>query len=287
MRARSCAVVIVQTQAIVLQIRPWSRTSHMVTWLTPGHGRIVTSVKGACRPKSAFLGQYDLFYTCDLLFYRREHEGVHAIRECAPVGLREPLRRRWRHAAAAGYLCDLTARVAAGQHEAAALFALLTHALDLLAAEDGEGRPGPPDLRALVLWYEVHLLRLLGLLPDLATCPHCHPPERAWLRFSLPSGRLLCPHLAKGLPGEATLALHRGVRELFLQLADGTECSAAEPRAGAGGDVLSADGARSNLLLGLSRFLGMFMTFHLEVPSAVRRVTWEMLDTTPARTPAR
>jgi DNA repair protein RecO len=263
--------VIIQTPAIVLHIRPWSRTSHMVTWLTPRHGKIVTSVKGACRPKSAFLGQYDLFYTCDLLFYRREHDGVHAIRECAPAELREPLRQRWRHAAAAAYLCDLTARVAAGLHESPALFALLTDALDLLA------RSPDIDLRALLLRYEARLLRLLGLSPDLAACPHCHPPERVWLRFSLPSGRLLCPHLAKSQRGEATLALHREVRALFLRLADAAEAPGAP----------LPPPLSPNLLLGLSRFLGMFMAFHLEVPSAVRRVAWEMVNATPAQTPAR
>jgi DNA repair protein RecO len=267
--------VIIQTQAIVLHIRPWSQTSHMVTWLTPRHGRIVTSVKGACRPKSAFLGQYDLFYTCDLLFYRREHDGVHAIRECTPVDLREPLRQHWRHTAAADYLADLTARVAADHHESPGLFSLLTHALDLLA------HAPVPDLRVLLLWHELHLLRLQGLMPDLAACPHCHPPEREWLRFSLPSGRLVCPHRAPIQPDEATATLHRSVRALLLRLA-------ATPRFDPSSPPWpdKKNGPTSNLLLGLSRFLGMFMVFHREVPSAVRRVTWEMLTPTPAQRPA-
>ena len=256
----------------------------MVTWLTPEHGKLVTSVKGACRPKSAFLGQYDLFYTCDLLFYRREHDGIHAIRECAPVCLREPLRRRWRHAAVASYLCDLTARVSVSHHESSALFALLTRALDRLAAGDDAFCPDASGLRALILWYEAHVLRLLGLLPDLAACPVCHPPDRVWLRFSLPSGRLLCPHLAQHQLGEATLALHRGVRELFLRLADATSAPGPDT---VRDSLCAASDVPLNLLLGLSRFLGMFMAFHLEVPSAVRRVTWEMVDTNPALTPAR
>ncbi len=267
--------MIIQTPAIVLNIRPWSQTSHMVTWLTPDFGRIVTAVKGACRPKSAFLGQYDLFYTCDLLFYRREHDGVHAIRECTPVALREPLRGRWRHILAASYLCDLTARVAPGQQESSGLFAMLSQTLDRLA-------DAPEiDLRGLILWHETHLLRLTGLLPDLSLCAQCHPSERMWLRFSLPSGRLTCPHLAKKQPGEAALTLHRAVRDFFLIL---TDAQRYEMAATAIASQKNDDGA--NLLLGLSRFLGMFMAFHLEVPSAVRRVTWEMLDTTPAQNPA-
>ncbi|HRR33132.1 MAG TPA: DNA repair protein RecO [Kiritimatiellia bacterium] len=267
--------MIIQTRAIVLHIRPWSQTSHMVTWLTPDYGRVVTAVKGACRPKSAFLGQYDLFYTCDLLFYRREHEGIHAIRECVPRDLREPLRRSWRHVVAASYLCDLTSRTVPGQQESDGLFALLSQTLDRLCHES------ETDLRALLLWYETHCLRQMGLLPDLRPCPHCHPDERKWLRFSLPSGRLVCPHVAQHQPGEATLPLPRGVRDLFLLLSGAPQFETAA-------QVLTApkNDRQANLLLGLSRFLGMFMTFHLEVPSAVRRVTWEMLDTTPAQRPA-
>jgi hypothetical protein len=121
-------------------------------------------------------------------------------------------------------------------------------------------------------------------MPDVALCPLCHPPSRLWLRFSLPSGRFLCPHLAQSQPGEATLSLHRDVQSLFLTVSRITRPSPV--------DQLFADFAskknhvRSNLILGLSRFLGMFITFHLDVPSAVRRVTCEMLDTTPTQKPA-
>ncbi len=263
--------MIIRTHALALQIRPWSKTSHMVTWLTPDHGKVVTAVKGACRPKSAFLGQYDLFYTCDLLFYRREHNGVHAIRECAPVALREPLRHRWRHAAAAAYLADLTAQATVGQQEAADLFELLTLALDRLSAPDA--RP-----RELILWYETHLLRHLGLLPDFTACPLCHTPDRPWLRFSVAAGRFVCRHLARSQPGEATIALHRNVQTLFQHF-----CQLSEPPSGNHAPPTFASkksDSDANLLLGLSRFLGIFITFHLDVPSAVRRVTFEMLDIT-------
>lgn len=270
--------MIIQTQAITLQIRPWSKTSHMVTWLTPDYGRIVTTVKGACRPKSAFLGQYDLFYTCDLLFYRRDHDGVHAIRECTPLNLREPLRQNWRQTAAAAYLVDLTSRVTLGHQDSTALFALLTQTLDLLAASPHTAA------RGILLWYETHLLRHLGVLPDLTTCPQCHSPDRPWLRFSLPSGRFLCQHFGQNQPGDATLSIHRHVQELFLALC---QCEAPPPEIHLFDPLARKKNcAESNLLLGLSRFLGMFIMFHLDVPSAVRRVTLEMLDTTPTQKPA-
>ena len=86
---------IIKTQGIVLAIRPWSQTSHVVTWLTPDHGPVTTLVKGAVRAKSAFLGQYDLFYRCDLLYYARASGDLHALREVTPRNLRERLRGDW------------------------------------------------------------------------------------------------------------------------------------------------------------------------------------------------
>ena len=81
----------VKTEATCLRISPWSRTSHVVSWLTPS-GRVATLVKGAVRPKSAFLGQYDLFYRCDLLYYARASGDLHALREVTPRNLRAHLR---------------------------------------------------------------------------------------------------------------------------------------------------------------------------------------------------
>lgn len=260
--------MIISSPAIVLQIRHWSQTSHIVTWLTPEYGKVVTSVKGACRPKSAFLGQYDLFYTCELLFYRREYDGIHAIRECRPLVLREFLRDSWRHAVAAGYLAELTARMVQSQQQAAQIYTLFSELLDRLL------RVAAKDLVLVILEYEIKLLQLLGVQPDLATCPMCHGAAVEWLRFALPSGRFHCRHRSVSVGGEATVTLHREVRQLYMEL---------------GGDApaKNVELARewqekvnfTNLVLGLSRFLGIFMSFHLEVPSAMRRVTYGMIET--------
>ena len=80
-----------KTEAVCLRIYPWSRTSHIVHWLTP-HGRLATVVKGATRPKSAFLGQYDLNYTCEIVYYLGSRGDLHALRECSPENARASLR---------------------------------------------------------------------------------------------------------------------------------------------------------------------------------------------------
>ena len=116
---------IVKTRGIVLSIRPWSRTSHVVTWLTPDHGPVSTLVKGAVRPKSAFLGQYDLFYLCDLLYYAHASGDLHALREVFPIEMRDHLRGNWRATVLAGYAADLVRELAPPGLEASPWFDFL------------------------------------------------------------------------------------------------------------------------------------------------------------------
>ena len=267
--------MITQTEAIALQIRPWSKTSHIVTWLTPDHGRVVTSVKGASRPKSPFLGQYDLFYTCDLLFYTREHGGVHIAKECAPLIRRDPLRDQWRAVAAAAYLVDLTARALPLGQPHQDVYALLTQTLDALAAH-----PTAPFTDAIIR-YELHLLHFLGLLPDLSPCKTCHTPLPGWFSFSASTGRLLCQHDESPHPEETVLSLHPSIQEHFSLLRQKV-ISGRYPLI-LENESSKKNGEKSKLPLGLSRFLGIFITLHLDVPASVRRVAFEMIETTPTQ----
>lgn len=258
-----------RTEAIVLRIHPFSRTSHMVTWLTPDHGRLVTPIKGACRPKSAFLGQYDLGYRCELLFYARERDGVHMARECTPLDGRGPLRDDWRSALVASYCCDLAARVAQPMLDAAGLFALLDRTLTALAGGGAWSRILP--------WFELGLLGQAGLAPSLAPCAYCNAERPdAGCRFALDAGRPVCPHAPAPTPGETTLSLSIG---LWRALRD---CQTApEP------DDRSAEPPAANLAVGMHRFLGMFLQRHLETSPAARRAMFDWLaldlDTLRAR----
>lgn len=265
--------MILKTHAIVLNIRPYSRTSHIVTWLTRDYGRITTAVKGACRTKSAFLGQYDLFYTCELLFYRRARNGVHAIRECSPLELREPLRSNWRGAAAAGYISDLTARVAVSDH-AEAIYNDLRHALDTLCCCE------PKSIEPLVFWFEIRLLSHHGIAPDFSICPDCYPQDTEWLRFSIPAGRFICPHPGGTRESNPAITLQKDVVKLLRRFA---KCSTFIAHQYA--PILhpaNKNDKKSNLILGLSRFLGIFIVFHLDLPAAIRRTAFEILNSKPA-----
>ena len=149
-------------EAVCLSVRPWSQTSHVVSWLAPD-GRIVTSVKGAVRPKSAFLGQYDLNYTCEIVYYTRARGDIHALRECTPISMREELRGDFRALAVAGYFRSIVERFAPHGEECGEWHELLTEALDRLCA----GIAGPEAAVSEMIFFDMKALALMGLRPEI------------------------------------------------------------------------------------------------------------------------
>jgi DNA repair protein RecO (recombination protein O) len=180
--------MIEKDQAIVLRTAPYSNTSRFVLWLTRAHGRIATLIKGALRPKSAFIGQFDLFYTCELLYYIRDRAGLHIARECTPLKPRAPLREKWRACLGASYLADLCARALPDAAAAPPIFDWLDAALDELA--EGE-TPLETILRA-----ELAFLDLLGLRPVLDRCAVCGNPAGRTSFFAAAGGGRLCGRCA-------------------------------------------------------------------------------------------
>jgi len=128
-------------------------------WLTP-LGRIGTVVKGAVRPKSAFLGQYDLNYTCEIVYYARAKGDLHALRECAPLNRRDALRDDYASLALAGYFRFLSDRFAPQGSECAEWYEMLVSALDDLCV-------APLNLVITMMKAELRYLHLLGLDPEV------------------------------------------------------------------------------------------------------------------------
>lgn len=245
-RARGAAPARVdRTTATVLRIHPFSNTSHLVVWLAEDGRRLVTSVKGAARPKSAFLGQYDLFQTCELLYYAVSHDGVHVARECDPLRRRDNLRENWRAERCASWFSVLADIGASSDAASPALFALFGETLDALDACRG----APPP--ALFARFEAKALAFLGLRPNF-------PPAAGSLRFNLAAGRPAAPGDAAADP---VVRLPGAAVSLFAALAD-------SPSVGPGSSFLRETPPGTFPLL---RFLGLFLRYHLpDAPAAGR-----------------
>lgn len=243
---------ILRTQGIVLAIHPWSRTSHVVTWLTPDHGVVSTLVKGAVRPKSAFLGQYDLFYICDLLYYARPSGELHALREVKPTVLHDELRGHWRETSLAGYASMLIKDHAPPDHESSSWYSFLTRflsELSLLASNRSSGATlasGSTLLLRKLVALEMGILCLAGLRPDFSELD----PAAIWTPFAIDRGRC----------GNGT----RTVR-----ITPQTVIALTRPDARTTTDDAICDAIR---------FLGVFLSFHLTAQPEIRRSLVKMLE---------
>jgi len=227
----------IRTEAVCLDIRPWSRTSHVVTWLTP-NGALTTVVKGAVRAKSAFLGQYDLNYTCDILYYARARGGLHALRDCVPIRLREELRTNYRALALASYFRRLVGDLAPTGPDCQAWYDLLNRSLSPSSLV-----PHPSSL----LVFELEVLRLSGLEPDFSG----YDPDAEWSALSVESGSFA--------PSDGRIVrVSRQVAEYLCN-----------PRKNVENRQIPLDAAR---------VIGVFYTFHLDCASDVRRMVLGMIS---------
>lgn len=257
--------MIVKTVGVALRIDPFSRTSQIVTWLTPDHGRLVTLAKGVRRSRNPLAGQYDLFYTSEILFYSSFRSTVQTLKECSSVDARMALRQNWRASVAASYLCDVVNHVTPSGATQSALFDFLNMFLDFIVAYGISP--------AVLHWSELKLLDLLGVGPQLMACQSCgtrefHQDEPVYMAIA--DGGVLClPCRTKTVPtayaiSQDVLAMLRTWKEVSSPtIARRTSCTAAQTRS-------------------LGTVLGDFIRYHLEPLSRTRDIALELISFSPA-----
>jgi DNA repair protein RecO (recombination protein O) len=260
--------VIVKTQAIVLRYVPVSNTSRVVSWMTRDAGKIATMIKGSLRPRSHFLGQYDLFYTCELLYYLRSRRELYIARECSPLKMRSAFRHDWRAAASASYAVDLVGRICPPLAPHPTLYLLLDGLLDTLE----QFRASAP----LLFWFELKLLDELGLTPRLQHCVACGKkllPGTRNARLSYAHGGIRCgqclAHQEDNHP--ASMPVTAGC----LATLQGWQRS---QNARMALSTRVTPGQRKSIRM----LLGAFLRYHLDTPLKSRRTAFEILDSNPA-----
>ncbi len=219
----------------------------MVSWLTADGSQIVTSIKGATRSKSAFLGQYDLFYTCELLYYTRSHNGVHIARECTPLVFRDTFRTNWRAAQCASWFTALAYHVSGSLAPDIALYRLLSETLDFIAASDY----APPPV--VFARFEAKILDLAGLRPNFTSCKLCEADADTF-RFNLASGSHHCPEHSFRVYSDPVISVSQRTVDLYHEVL----------RSGSIGLQSSVAKITGPAVFALLRFLGLFMRYHLD-----------------------
>jgi len=254
-----------KTEAIALRVYPYSRTSHVVTWLTPQHGRIGTLVKGAQRPKSAFIGQYDLFCTSEMVYYLRNINGLHIAKECAMTSPRTGLRKNWRSACCASYFCDLVNRIGLENTPQVRLFQLMSEALNFLSGNQ-------PSL-ALLFWFELQVLAEAGMAPRLTNCQVCNAELGQGHACIAPGmGGITCHQCAKsgGILARAESAGYPSIAPDVLALLRAWQATISP-------GAVARTYCSPNQVLALSTFLGMLIEYHLDLQPAGRGVVLDIM----------
>ncbi len=146
---------MITTCGIVVRLTKLTDTSLIAHWFTEDAGLLKTVARGARRPKSAFAGKIDLFFTGEISVARARRGSLDTLREVQLRNCRDALRKSWPATRMAGYFCRLAEAVVEPGHPEPGIYDLLGRGLDHLEKK-------PPTLRAM-RFYEAEIARQLGI----------------------------------------------------------------------------------------------------------------------------
>jgi DNA repair protein RecO (recombination protein O) len=205
------------TDAVVIGGYDLAEADRIIVFYTHAAGKVRAVAEGARRIRSRFGGALQLFTQGRLVYFERANRTLHKVNEFAVADSHQALREDLDRIALGSTLVEAVALGVADEQPSPALYRLLAEGLRLV--EEAE-RP------TLVLHgFTLHLLRLLGYLPELGACVACraHLPPRPPIALSPARGGLLCPACrsrapdARGLSLEA-LGFLRGASGASLRL---------------------------------------------------------------------
>jgi len=179
--------MIVRATAIPLAVFPYTSTSAIVHWLTRQQGKVSTILKGAYRPKSPFLGEFELFGTSELLYFMKRTQGLYTAKECALLHRRDAFRSDWRAMQAASYISALFRHTTPDDAPQPELFGLLEELLDLAGSYGGHPH--------FLTWSELRFCDHHGHSPNLGNCTFCSSKKE--LRFCAAQGGVVCGKCSK------------------------------------------------------------------------------------------
>ncbi len=178
---------IQKNEGILLRRQDLRETSILLTFYTKDFGKvkgIVRGVRGGSRALSVGAA-YEPFALDEIVFYERKDREIFTISQCDLLNYFSPIRASLDKLSYASYIVELLDSVTSLSDKNGEVFDLILKSLDLLS---GDSSP-----RRVARIFEIKLLGLLGLMPNMSECVNCgdnsgaNPP-----RFSLRHGGLIC-----------------------------------------------------------------------------------------------
>lgn len=195
----------------MLRIYPWSETSLIASLFTCDFGKLSVIAKGARRPKSSFEAALDLLSICRVVFISKSSDALDILTEAK-------LQRRFRAGEknllrlyAGYYTAELLDHTIGRGDKHTELYELAQATLEAL-------HESSLQVAAIVLRFEMQLLRLTGHLPSWRDCAHCGrdaPADKGFSSFSMLGGGVLCSNCVAG--AQQIVRLPTAVLEILEQ----------------------------------------------------------------------
>lgn len=207
------------TEAIVIGGHDLAEADRIVVFYTQTSGKVRAVAEGARRIRTRFGGSLLLFTRGSLVYFERPNKTLHRVNEFGVIRSHHALREDLERMVLASMAVEA---VTVGVEEAEAfpdLYRLLADGLELL---EEAARPG-----VVVQGFLLHLLRLLGYLPELHVCVRCRkgvsPHQEASL--SPAAGGIICEGCRPSAPdfipaSTAVLGFLRGTSSSTLRVMD-------------------------------------------------------------------
>ena len=157
---------LVTTDAIVLRSYNLAESDRIVLCLTRSAGLVRAVAKGARRMKSRFGAALEPFTFIKLSFHEKENRELVSMSGAEILKSHFNLNSNLECAEVLAYMGEMVAEFAPPHEKDERLFRMLTACVEALAEQTGSER-------VLTRYFEIWLLRLAGLFPDLRVCGGC------------------------------------------------------------------------------------------------------------------
>lgn len=191
-------MAIQRTEAFVLRSYPFRTSSLVITTFSRSFGKVKGIAKGVRREGVPHPSTFEPFTLLEIVFYEKIRSDLHLISEANILESYEALRSDLEVLATAYYLTELVDQFTQPHDPHESIFELLRFAFEWLPSL-------PPSF--LSRFFEIRLLREVGLLPHLEGCLGCRTknPERVY--FSIKQGAIFCPACRRRAPESKLISL--------------------------------------------------------------------------------
>ncbi len=159
-------MALVTTEAIVLRSYNLAEADRIVVCLTRGAGLVRAVARGARRMKSRFGAALEPFSFINLVFYEKENRELVTISQADIVKSNFDLASQPDAAHVLAYIAELVGDFAPPHEANDKLYRMVKASVEALATSSDTSNQ-------VLRYFEVWLLRLAGLFPELETCAEC------------------------------------------------------------------------------------------------------------------